>query len=152
MPSFLMFLVYNWDMIAVCFALWAIYFRLVDKPHHSAISLGLGMAGKLYPVVMLPVLALEETEWKDRFRYAVLALGTFFLFNLPFIVANFEGWMSTWTYHMNWGIENSWLIYFFNQFDKNAHYVGMVVMAYLVYKGLVATAKKGLTTFVPYYR
>ena len=55
---------------------------------------------------------------------------------------NFETWLSTWTYHIEWGIENSWLIYFFKQMDPFAHYVGLAVLLYLVYKGLIQTSKK----------
>jgi hypothetical protein len=142
MPSFLMFPLYNWDMIAVCFALWAIYFLLTERPALSAASLGLGMAGKLYPAILLPALALEEATWGRRLRYAALALAAFLLPNLPFMAANFDGWMGTWTYHMDWGIEDSWLIYLFHQFDKNAHYAALAVVAYLAYKGLAETAKR----------
>ncbi len=142
MPSFLIFPVYNWDMIAICFALWAIYFLLVGRPRLSAISLGLGMAGKLYPAVLLPALALEEGSWGRRARYAALALAAFLVPNLPFMAMNFNGWMSTWTYHYEWGIEDSWLIYLFHQFDKNAKYASLAVVAYLVYKGLIETAKR----------
>jgi len=43
---------------------------------------------------------------------------------------------------MEWGIENSWLIYLIKQMDPFAHYVGLAVLIYLVYKGLVETSKK----------
>lgn len=142
MPSFLMFPVYNWDMIAVCFALWAIYLLLSGRPSLSAISLGLGMAGKLYPAILMPALALGEASWGRRIRYAALALTAFLIPNLPFMAANFNGWMSTWTYHYDWGIEDSWLIFVFNQFDRNAKYAALAVTAYLVYKGLIETAKR----------
>ena len=43
---------------------------------------------------------------------------------------------------MAWGIEKSWLIFFFDQMSPTAHYVGFAVMFYLIYKGLIVTSKK----------
>ncbi len=141
-PSFLMFTVYNWDIIAVFFATLSLYYYLKHEKTKSALSLGLGISTKLYPGMLLPVLLLEEKNWKDRLKLITMSLGVFFVLNAPFAFVNFNQWFETWAYHANWGIEDSWLIFFFNQMDKNAHYVGLVVLLYLVYKGLSGTFKK----------
>ena len=145
-PSFLMFTVYNWDMIAIFFATLSLYYYLKKDKTKSALSLGLGISAKLYPCMLLPVYLLEEKTWKDRLKIICLSVGVFLAFNSPFAIANFSKWFETWTYHAAWGIEDSWLIFFFNQMDTNAHYVGLVVLLYLVYRGLAGTLKKHYET------
>lgn len=142
MPTFLMFTVYNWDIIAVFFSVLSIYLYMKVNKLGSAASLGLGIAAKLYPFVLLPVYLVEEKSWRERLKFTFASLGVFALLNAPFIILNFETWLSTWTYHMEWGIEDSWLIYFFKQMDPFAHYFGLAVLVYLVYKGLIQTSKK----------
>ena len=145
-PSFLMFILFNWDMIAIFFSILSIYFYLKHKKTKSSLSLGLGISAKIYPAVLLPVFLLEEKTWKDRFRFTIHSIGIFILLNLPFMILNYNTWFGTWSYHMAWGIENSWLIYFFDQMDTTAHYVGFAVLIYLVYKGLIETSKKNYRT------
>ena len=141
-PSFLMFTVYNWDIIAIFFSTLSIYLFLKGMKKMSAVSLGLGIGAKLFPIVLLPVYLLEEKSWKQRLALAFISVGTFTLLNAPFIILNFSTWFETWTYHMRWGIEDSWLIYLFHQMDPNAHYASLAVFLYLVYKGLIETSKK----------
>ena len=145
-PSFLMFTVYNWDIIAIFFATLSLYYYLKKDKTKSALSLGLGISAKLYPCMLLPVYLLEEKTWKDRLKIICLSVGVFLALNSPFVIANFSKWFQTWTYHAAWGIEDSWLIFFFNQMDTNAHYVGLVVLLYLVYRGLAGTSKKHYET------
>ena len=145
-PSFLMFTVYNWDIIAIFFANLSLYYYLKKDKTKSALSLGLGISAKLYPCMLLPVYLLEEKTWKDRLKMIFLSCGVFLALNSPFAIANFGKWFETWTYHAAWGIEDSWLIFFFNQMDTNAHYVGLVVLLYLVYRGLAGTLKKHYET------
>ena len=141
-PSFLMFTVYNWDIIAIFFATLSIHYHLKGDKTKSALSLGFGIAAKLYPCMLIPVYMLEESNWKGRLKALLAPVAVFALLNLPFILANFPGWFETWTYHAGWGIEDSWLIFIFNQMDPNAHYLALAVLLYLVYKGVTGTLKK----------
>jgi uncharacterized membrane protein len=141
-PSFLMFTVYNWDMIAIFFATLSIYWYLKGDKTKSALSLGLGISAKLYPCMLIPVYMLEESNWKGRLRALLAPLAVFAMLNLPFVLANFSGWFETWKYHAAWGIEDSWLTFLFNQMDPNAHYLGLAVLLYLVYKGVTGTLRR----------
>lgn len=141
-PSFLMFTVYNWDIIAVFFATLSIYLYMKGDKAKSWLSLGLGIATKLYPCMLIPVYMLEESNWKGRLKALLAPLAVFVVFNLPFILANFSGWFETWKFHAGWGIEDSWLVFLFNQMDPNAHYLALVVLLYLVYKGVTGTLRK----------
>jgi hypothetical protein len=140
--SFIMFTIYNWDIFAVFFSTLSIYFYLLGKKRHSAVSLGLGIASKIYPAVLGIVYLLEEKTWKERLIFFALAASVFALLNAPFMILRYDVWFGTWQHHMTWGIENSWLIYFFDQMDLNAHYASLAVLLYLVYKGIVGTIKK----------
>lgn len=141
-PSFLMFTVYNWDIIAIFFATLSIYFYMKGDKAKSWLSLGLGISAKLYPCMLIPVYMLEESSWKGRLKALLAPLAVFVILNLPFILANFSGWFETWKFHAGWGIEDSWLVFLFNQMDPNAHYLALVVLLYLVYKGVTGTLRK----------
>ena len=141
-PSFLMFTVYNWDIIAIFFATLSIYFYMKGDKAKSWLSLGLGISAKLYPCMLIPVYMLEESSWKGRLKALLAPLAVFAGLNLPFILANFSGWFETWKFHAGWGIEDSWLVFLFNQMDPNAHYLALVVLLYLVYKGVTGTLRK----------
>jgi uncharacterized membrane protein len=104
------------------------------------------MSTKIYPIVMLPVFLFEEKSWKDKALFILTSLIPILLLNAPFMILNFETWSKTWTFLAGWGIEDSWLIYFFNQMDPIAHYVGFAVMLYLIYKSLAETSKKSYET------
>jgi len=141
-PTFIMFTIYNWDILAIFFSTLSVYFYLRGQKHHSAISLGLGIASKIYPAVLGPIYLLEEKTWKERFVFFALAASVFAILNAPFVVLRYDVWFGTWRHHMTWGIENSWLIYLFNQMDVNAHYASLAVLLYLVYKGIAGTSNK----------
>lgn len=134
MPSFLMFVDYNFDIIAIAFTLLALYLVMFSKPSSSALCLGLGVCAKLYPGVLLPAFLAVLPSWKSRLRYVVITGAVVLGVNLPFMLAGFQTWFGTWTFLAGWGIENSWLIFAFGQLDPLARYVGLTVLAYLVYK------------------
>ena len=141
-PSFLMFTVYNWDIIAIFFATLSIYFYMKGDKAKSWLTLGLGISAKLYPCMLIPVYMLEESSWKGRLKALLAPLAVFGALNLPFILANFSGWFETWKFHAGWGIEDSWFVFLFNQMDPNAHYLALAVLLYLVYKGITGTLRK----------
>ncbi len=142
-PSFVMFVTFNWDIIAIFFSTLALYFFLKDDRTKADISLGLGISAKLYPCMLIPVFMLEEHSWRRRFRRVITPISVFFLMNSPFLILNFSQWFETVKYHSAWGIEDSWLIFLFpDQMDPNAHYVGLAVLIYLVYKGLSTSSKR----------
>ena len=148
-PTFIMFTIYNWDIFAVFFSILSIYFYFRGKKHYSAISLGLGIASKIYPAVLGPVYLLEEKTWKARLTFLALSASVFAVLNAPFVLLKYDVWFGTWRHHMTWGIENSWLIYFFDQMNMNSHYASLLVLLYLVYKGLAETRKRDYPSQAP---
>lgn len=141
-PSFIMFICYNWDIMAIAFTVMSLYYFMKNEKVKADITLGLGIASKLFPILLILVYILEEKEWTHRLRRLAIPLLVFGVLNLPFILANFTTWFELFVYHSQWGLENSWLIFFFDQMDLNAHYVALAVVVYLLFKGLFDSTKR----------
>jgi uncharacterized membrane protein len=146
MPSLLMFVDYNFDIIAVAFALLALYLFILGKRSTSAISLGLGIGSKLYPAVLLPAFLAASPSWKSRGRYTITTIAVVTILNLPFMLMNFSTWFGTWSFLAGWGIENSWLIFIFGQMDPLAHYFGLAVFLYIAYKAMMETRQRAISS------
>jgi len=146
MPSLLMFVDYNFDMIAIALAVVALYLFIRGRHSASAISLGLGVCAKLYPGILVPAFLAALPSWRSRGKYALTATAAVAALNLPFMLMNFQTWSGTWSFLAEWGIENSWLIFVFGQMDPVAHYVGLAVLLYIMYKVMVETHNRGISS------
>ena len=94
-PAVVASLYINWDIWAVVSALAAIYYFDVGKYNKSAIALGLSIATKFFPVVLLLPIALilfRKSKIKELVRYLVITSATWLLINLPFIITTPAGW------------------------------------------------------------
>jgi len=94
-PSFLVMSFFNWDIIAVCFVIAAIYYLFRKKSRLSGLCLGLGFAAKVYPLLLLPPFMKEVTSWRDRFDMLLSAVLGCLIFNLPFIIIDFQAWWNS---------------------------------------------------------
>jgi len=142
MPSFLMFLVYNFDIIAIAFTVLALYMFVSGRHSTSAVSLGLGVCAKLYPGILLPAFLVSLPSWRSRAKFTAIAVSVVVAVNLPFMLMNLQTWLGTWSFLAGWGIENSWLIFLFGQMDPMAHYASFAVLLYVVYKVMVQTRQR----------
>jgi uncharacterized membrane protein len=85
----------NWDLlpvalVAVSIALWA-----HDRPTWAGVFLGLGIAAKFYPLLLLGpmfLLCWRARAWGAFARYLLGAIVAWLAVNVPFMLANFEGW------------------------------------------------------------
>jgi hypothetical protein len=141
-PTFLLYPLFNWDMIAIFFTVLGIWYTMNHRPRYAAVSLGLGIATKLYPAMILPVVMAEEKTWRARLEVFGLAALVYGVLNTPLWIVNFSGWSHSSMANISGGLEATWLMLFFNRFDKTAYLVGFGVMLYLVYKGLIETKRK----------
>lgn len=91
-PPLVLYLGHNWDMLAVALAVGALLLARRSRIAASAATAGLGLAAKLFPVLLLPLLGLgalfaRDRSWWERFRQAailsVAAIGAWALVNLP---------------------------------------------------------------------
>jgi uncharacterized membrane protein len=95
-PAVVASLYINWDIWAVISALAAIYYFDVGKYHKSAIALGLSIATKFFPIVLLLPIALilfRKSKIRELILYIAVTSTTWLLINLPFIITTPTGWL-----------------------------------------------------------
>jgi hypothetical protein len=104
-PAVIGSLYINWDLWAVISALAAIFFFKERRFDLSALLLGLAIATKFFPIVLLlGVLIYFKEELKKAFRYIAITLFSWATMNLPIAITNYEGWSRF--YKMNFDRDN----------------------------------------------
>ncbi len=118
-PAVIGSLYINWDLWAVASAVLAIYYfdrRLYD---YSALALGLSIATKFFPIVLLAPIALifyRRGQLRDAIRYLIVTAGTWLLINAPFIIFNQTGWWRFFKMNGERGVDFGSLWYALNLF------------------------------------
>jgi len=128
-PSFLLFAYYNIDVLGVFLILAALYCAVRQKWTVSALFLGLAVATKLFPFIYIPFVWLVQRDWKQRAKYAVVALLAWLAVNLPFMLANLPDWLLFVSVQSQWGIENSWMIFVIPRMSPISHYLSYLLLA-----------------------
>ena len=85
----------NWDMWAVLPALSAIYYFDKGKNKKSAVMLGIGMAVKFFPIVLLLpafIIFWRRNELMKAAKFGLASVGVWLVINLPFIITTPVGW------------------------------------------------------------
>jgi hypothetical protein len=76
----------NFDVIPVFFTILSLYFLTKNRNHWSALSLGIAIALKAYPVMFLPFFIFHKNlKTKNRLVYLFLSLLPLILSTLPFL-------------------------------------------------------------------
>lgn len=91
-PSMFMFLIFNWDIIAILFTVLAFYFIQKDRNYLAAFFIALGFSSKFFPIMYLAPLLLKQKSGKEWIKIIAIFLITAILINGYFMLANFEGW------------------------------------------------------------
>lgn len=100
-PAIVLYIGHNWDMIAVTLAVAALLQARENRLVRAAALAGLGVAAKLFPVVILPLLGLSalferDRSWAERLVRAALvtlaAVGAWAIVNLPVALAAPGNW------------------------------------------------------------
>jgi hypothetical protein len=95
-PAVLLSLYINWDMWGIISTIAAIYWFDRKKYTKSAICLGVGIATKFFPIVLLaPIILLfiRKQERERAFKFLTVTMASWLAINLPFILMNFSGWL-----------------------------------------------------------
>ena len=96
----------NWDMLTVALTSMAIWYWSRKRSFTAGLFLGLGIAAKLYPMVLLVplfIICVRSNRWKP---YLVTVAGTIIAWIIPNgIVAatDFEAWQYFWTFNVDRG-------------------------------------------------
>lgn len=119
----------NWDLVAVAFALWGWVRWREEDAFGSALLFGLGGAAKLYPAFFLPFLLVAAVRPRDWRRAGRVVAGGFLGIGVPNLVVmawDFDGWLATWRFHaergLNW--ETPW--YWFREVEGVSEASGVV--------------------------
>jgi uncharacterized membrane protein len=91
-PSMFVFLIYNWDMLAVLFVVIALYFVKRDRVCCASLFLALGFCSKLFPLLFLLPLLMTRRRPAEWLKIAGVFAGTALIINGPFMLLNWEGW------------------------------------------------------------
>ena len=85
----------NWDLIPLAFVGMALLFWSRSRPVSAGVMLGLAIAAKFYPVLLLGgflVLAMRTRTWRPFLILTATTAVTWIAVNLPFILWAREGW------------------------------------------------------------
>ena len=94
-PAVIASLFINWDIWAVVTALLAIYYFDQGKYEQSAIALGISIATKFFPVVLLLPIAVifyRSGQVKQLYKYIFTCSLFWSAINLPIALLYFDGW------------------------------------------------------------
>jgi uncharacterized membrane protein len=103
-PAVIGSLFINWDLWGIPTMLLAIYWYDRKKFDYSAIALGISVATKFFPVLLLiPILAIAGRENRLPIRYLSIFTGTWLAINLPVALTTPTGWWHFYKFNMERG-------------------------------------------------
>jgi uncharacterized membrane protein len=103
-PSLAFYAFLNFDVLAVAASLVGFWLWRREKPAGAAVAFAIGACLKLYPGLFLIPLVLQDISarrYKRAVGTTIAGAGTLAALNVPFMVANFEGWKSFLTFYAN---------------------------------------------------
>ena len=105
-PAVIGSLFINWDLWAVAPALLAIYWFDQKKYDNAAVALGISVATKFFPIVLLIPAAI--ILWRDREnlkRFNLISLATWIGINIPFALTTPQGWWRFYKLNLERGVD-----------------------------------------------
>jgi uncharacterized membrane protein len=107
-PTVILGATINWDLIPIALAALAMLAWARNKPGWAGIALGLAIAAKFYPVLLLgafAILALRSGRWRPAFVLLGSTVATWLVVNAPFAIANREGWWYFYSFNSERGVD-----------------------------------------------
>ncbi|MCD6236204.1 MAG: DUF2029 domain-containing protein [Thaumarchaeota archaeon] len=131
-PSIVLYSVYNFDMIFAALLIASLYLFSRGNLRASATVFSVAALIKLVNLIFLPFILMEIRSWRERIRYAVIAVGIFAVVNLSLWALNPKFIDETYLYHARWGLEDAWFIAFFPDRSSwdTAKLFSMLLMGY----------------------
>jgi uncharacterized membrane protein len=130
----------NWDLLAVLFTAGALWAWVRGRPVLTGVMVGLGVAAKLYPLLLLGAF-LVDALWggvdRRRLRRWGLAVGAaagaWLLVNLPALLSDPSTWTYFWTFNSDRGADlgSLWLLLDQLGLHSDAHRINLVSGAVL---------------------
>jgi uncharacterized membrane protein len=107
-PTMILAATINWDLIPIALVALAFLAWSKEKPTLTGVFIGLAIASKFYPIVLLIgfiLLAWKSNSWRSTINMIATAFFTLLLVNIPFAIANFEGWVHFYTFNLGRSID-----------------------------------------------
>ena len=107
-PTVILGATINWDLIPIALAALAMLAWARSKPGWAGIALGLAIAAKFYPVLLLgafAILALRSGRWRPALVLLGSTVATWLVVNAPFAIANREGWWYFYSFNSERGVD-----------------------------------------------
>ena len=107
-PTVILGATINWDLIPIALAALAMLAWARSKPGWAGIALGLAVAAKFYPVLLLgafAILALRSGRWRPALVLLGSTVATWLVVNAPFAIANREGWWYFYSFNSERGVD-----------------------------------------------
>jgi len=92
----------QFDSLPSLFCILALFFFLKGKKDLSSLSLGVAIAFKEYPVILLPTFLIFEQNWKRRVRYLFFGLTPIIALSIPFLLLNYQSYLYAFTFQHTW--------------------------------------------------
>ena len=125
----------NWDALVIALTALALLAWSRKKPVWTGIWLGLGIAAKLYPVLLLvplAVLCVRTGRWRPFFLTLGATVASWAAMNLPVYLATPDGWMGFWTFNVDRGGDLGSIWYVLNMAQVDVPDVSKLVAALMV--------------------
>jgi hypothetical protein len=133
-PSFIFYATYNWYLIGTFFCLCSLKCFLDGKHTKSGAFMGLSFSSNF--ITATPLIALLINS-KEKMKILKGFVWGFLIVNLPVLLLTPKGWVTQFTYHINWYIEDSWLLLipYFNShiFSPWAKPISIIVTLSLIF-------------------
>jgi hypothetical protein len=139
-PSFIYFSVYSFDWLGVFFLLLSVFLLMKNRVASSGLSMGLAGAARIIPLVCLPLMVQDTKGRANRIKLIVFTALGWLVPNIYFILANFKGFLYTYTYQAEWRAEDSWLLFF----PEQSHLVTAALLPTLLIIIMVVGRKASL--------
>ena len=107
-PTMILGATINWDLIPIALTALAMLAWSRNKPGWAGVALGLAIAAKFYPALLLgafAILALRTAKWRPSVVLLATTIGTWVLVNAPFAIANREGWWYFYSFNSQRGVD-----------------------------------------------
>lgn len=98
----------NWDALVLACTALAFLAWSRKRPGWAGIWIGLGIAAKLYPLLLLvplAVLCVRASKWRSLGWVLGGTAGAWIAVNLPVYLATPSGWLNFWTYNVGRGAD-----------------------------------------------
>jgi uncharacterized membrane protein len=114
-PALLLTGLVNWDLIAVACVAGALWAWARGRPVLTGVLIGLGTAGKLYPLLLLGgvlVICLRRRRWSDLALVTAAAVGAWLVADAPAFLTGRAEWQHFWDFNQQRGADlgSLWLV------------------------------------------